>query len=251
MAVTSTTPAPAATGVAPNAAVSATFASGVTGASLAVSGPTGPVAGAVAYDETGCTVTFTPTDPLAWSTGYTATATAAGVVVTDATWTFTTVDEPPVIAAATIFGDATPQNAAWNDPDSVQVATRFTVNVAGDATGVRFYKGAANTGIHTGFLWRADGQLMGQVTVGNETADGWQEAAFASPIRLEPGVEYRVGLHSTTGRYAVDLNALAAQTATGVFTIPAQGSAYTYSTGFPANLSAHNYWVDVTFVPVE
>ena len=56
-------------------------------------------------------------------------------------------------------------------------------------------------------------------------------------------------VHSTTGRYAVDLGALAQPTTSGVFSTPANGSAYTYSTGFPDSTSTHNYWVDVTFTP--
>ena len=50
-------------------------------------------------------------------------------------------------------------------------------------------------------------------------------------------------------RYAVDLGALAQPTTSGVFSTPANGSAYTYSTGFPDSTSTHNYWVDVTFTP--
>lgn len=149
----------------------------------------------------------------------------------------------------TIFGDATPQNPWWNDPDSVQVATRFSVSTAGSATGIRFYKGDANTGVHTGYLWKADGTLLSQIQFSGETASGWQQMSFTTPVHLEPGVEYRVGLHSTTGRYAVDLGALAQPTTSGVFSTPANGSAYTYSTGFPDSTSTHNYWVDVTFTP--
>lgn len=162
-------------------------------------------------------------------------------------WKFTTAAAPAVADAQTIFGNATPQHPWWEDPAQVQVGTRFTVSSPGYAYGVRFYKGSANTGQHTGFLWNSAGQKIGEVQFTAETADGWQTANFASPIALEAGVEYRVGLYSTTGRYAVDLGTLAQETRVGPFTIPANGGAYIYGLDYPRELSPHNYWVDITY----
>lgn len=235
--------------MAPTAVVAVTFAQPVTAPGITVTGPNGAVPGAIVYDDQARTATFTPTEPLAWSTRYDVAVTASSITVADGAWAFTTIAEPPVVDAVTIFGAAVPQNAAWDDPDGVQVATRFSVDVPGEATGVRFYRGAANTGAHTGYLWNADGRLIAEVAFVQETADGWQSALFSTPVALVPGTEYRVGLHSTTGRYAVDIGALATATAVAPFRIPANGSAYIYSREFPANLSTHNYWVDVTFVP--
>jgi len=216
---------------------------------LAVSGPDGAIAGSTSYDSASRTVTFTPAAPLAWSTQYSASVTIPGMDVTGGAWTFTTAAEPEVLGVSTIFGDALPQNGAWDDPDGVQVATRFSVDVAGTASGVRFYEGAANTGAHTGYLWDASGTKLAEVVFTGETTEGWQKADFATPVALQAGVEYRVGLHSTTGRYAVDLGTLSDGLVAGHFTVPEQGSAFTYSTGFPASLSRNNYWVDVLFLP--
>lgn len=245
------TPASGAIDVPPTTTVAATFDRAATGAALAVRQAGVAVAGATTYDAETRTLTFTPTDPLAWQTTFTVQVLIDDRPVPGGAGAFTTAQAPVVRSAASIFGTATPQNAWWNDPDSVQVATRFTVSAAGAATGVRFYKGDANTGLHTGYLWGPDGAPLSQVTFIGETASGWQEMAFATPVELVPGVEYRVGLHSTSGRYAVDLNALAAPKTVGMFTTPASGSAYTYSTGFPNTTTAHNYWVDVVFVPTE
>jgi len=221
----------------------------VADATLAVSGPSGPVAGSTLYDAQTRTATFTPAEPLGWSTRYEVVVTATSVTLANAAWGFTTAAEPQTLDATTIFGAAIPQNDAWDDPNGVQVATRFRVDAPGAATGIRFYKGSANTGVHTGYLWTADGQRLVEIAFVNETADGWQDVQFLEPVPLLPGVEYRVGLHSTTGRYAVDLDALAEETTVGPFTVPADGSAYAYSREFPGHLSRHNYWVDVTFLP--
>lgn len=237
--------------VAPTATISATFDLPVTGAEIQVRQDGALVAGVMTYDEPTRTVIFTPNDPLAWQVTCTIHVTVNGSSVAGGDGGFTTADAPVVLTAASIFGAATPQNAWWNDTDSVQVATRFTVSAAGAATGVRFYKGDANTGLHTGYLWGPDGTPLSQVTFIGETSSGWQEMAFATPVELIPGVEYRVGLHSTSGRYAVDLNALAAPTSSGIFATPASGSAYTYSTAFPDATSTHNFWVDVLFTPTQ
>lgn len=246
--LSSVSPARNAVDVAPTTTVAATFAEDQPAAAIAVAGPSGAVPGTIEYEPTTRTVTFTPTEPLAWSAEYRVTVTVPDREVTDGTWSFTTAAEPATLTAETIFGDAVPQNAAWNDPNGVQVATRFFVDVAGEATGVRFYKGTANTGEHTGYLWR-DGQKLAEVLFLGENAEGWQTARFNTPVALEPGVEYRVGLYSTTGRYAVDLGTLAQETTVGHFRLPANGSAFTYSRGFPDTVATHNYWVDILFTP--
>lgn len=237
--------------MAPTTTITATLDADAPAAALALTTAAGSVAGASDYDASTRTVTFTPTEPLAWSTAYTASVTAGTAQITGATWSFTTTAAPPIIDVVSIFGDAVPQTPAWNDPDGVQVATRFTVDVAGTATGIRFYKGAANTGEHTGYLWNAAGVKLAEVQFTDETADGWQTAALSTPVALQPGVEYRVGLYGTTGRYAVDVRTLRWQTVIGHFTIPDDGSAWVYSREFPSNVSDNNYWVDVLFDPVE
>src|SRR5690348_16563444 len=48
------------------------------------------------------------------------------------------------------------------DPDNVriEVGVKFQSEVAGDVTGIRFYKSTTNTGTHVGNLWSADGTLL-------------------------------------------------------------------------------------------
>jgi hypothetical protein len=250
--VTTTTPASGATGVATNTPITAQLSAAVTGTPpvITVAAPSGAVAGTSAYNATTRVVTFTPTQPLGWSTAYAATVSISGATPSGGSWSFTTAAEPPTVDALNIFAaNAVPASPNWNDPDAVQVGVRFSSSVAGSVTGIRFYKGAQNSGAHVGYLWSNTGTLLATVSFPAETASGWQTAMFSQPVVIQPGVEYRASYHSTVGRYAVDLNGLASAVTNGPLSTPAQGSAYVYGTAYPANLSSHNYWVDVFFVP--
>ncbi len=63
---------------------------------------------------------------------------------------------------------------------------KFRSDIAGFITGVRFYKGAANTGTHVGHLWTANGTLLAEATFNAETASGWQQVDFSTPSRSRP-----------------------------------------------------------------
>ena len=76
------------------------------------------------------------------------------------------------------------------------------MSAAGSATGVRFYKGAGNTGTHVGSLWNAAGERLAQVTFSDETATGWQTATFPAPVALEPDQTYVVSYLAPNGNYA-------------------------------------------------
>jgi len=197
-------------------------------------------------------VSFAPAVPLSWSSAHTATVSNGGTALAGGTWTFTTAAEPSMVSALTIFpSNGVPDNPAWDDSSPVQVGVRFAASVAGNVTGVRFYKGEQNTGTHQGYLWSNTGALLATVEFSNETTSGWQTATFSQPVAIEPGVEYRASYHSSAGRYATTLNALSSAVINGPLSTPAQGAVYVYGTSYPDNLSNHNYWVDVFFVPAQ
>jgi hypothetical protein len=251
--VTSTSPAADATGVAPTQTITAQLsAEPSTTPTLAVAGPAGAVTGASEYDSATRTISFTPAAPLAWSTRYTATVTIAGTTPSGGAWSFTTTTEPPTVDAATIFAaNSVPDHPGWDDTSAVQVGVRFSSAVAGSVTGIRFYKGTQNSGTHQGYLWSSTGSLLASVTFAAETGSGWQTATFSQPVVIQPGVEYRASYHSSVGWYAVSLNGLAAAVSNPPLSTLPQGGVYLYGTDFPANLSTHNYWVDVFFVAAE
>src|SRR6185312_5444037 len=77
-----------------------------------------------------------------------------------------------------------PQTADASDGGSVELGVRFTPAVGGTITGLRFYKGALNTGAHVADLWTASGALMATATFTNETGSGWQQVNFSQPVAV-------------------------------------------------------------------
>ena len=172
--VTSTTPAGAAIGVNAGANVTATFSEPMTSASIDASsfelrGPGGSaVAAAVSYDTATRTATLNPTNALADGTAYTATVkggasgvkdTAGNALANDRTWSFTVAAAPPpgggsgcpcsVWDTSTLPANETEPGDATSP---VEVGVKFRPQVDGQITGLRFYKGTADTGTHTGHL---------------------------------------------------------------------------------------------------
>ena len=56
-----------------------------------------------------------------------------------------------------------------DDASAVELGVRFTADVAGTITGMRFYKGPQNTGTHTGTLWSATGTKLATATFTSES----------------------------------------------------------------------------------
>jgi hypothetical protein len=157
----------------------------------------------------------------------------------------------------TIFAlNTTPSNSSTNEGGAVEVGVKFRSDIAGVVSGVRFYKGAGNTGTHIGNLWAGTGANLGSVTFTAETASGWQRANFATPITISPNTTYIVSYHAPNGHYSGDndyfassgvdngnLHALANGVAGG-------NGVYNYgsTSAFPTDsYRASNYWVDVIF----
>ncbi len=158
----------------------------------------------------------------------------------------------------TVLDFATPTVVDSQDSTSVELGMKFRSDYSGKATGVRFYKAAANTGTHTGSLWAAAGTRLAQVTFTNETASGWQNATFATPVDLTAGTTYVVSYFAPGGRYSFTSGGLASEIVNwplrGLATTTSANGVYAYSTTstFPTSTyNAANYAVDVMFsIPV-
>jgi hypothetical protein len=257
--------------VPPSAAINAPLA-GTTvhsGASVTVAGSAadvGGVVGGVEVSTDGGATWHPATGRESWS--YTWVPGAPGPVTLEARATDDSVNTGaavtiPVTVAprscpCTMWDSAAaPVTAADPDTAAVEVGVKFRSDVAGQVTGVRFYKGSGNTGTHIGHLWTAAGALLGTVTFTGEAAAGWQQATFASPVSISAGTTYIVSYFAPNGHYAADagyfavaghdsapLHALAsgADGLDGVYRYGPSGS------GVP-NLSwqSANYWVDLVF----
>ncbi|RKH56309.1 DUF4082 domain-containing protein [Corallococcus llansteffanensis] len=157
---------------------------------------------------------------------------------------------------ALFAASAVPAVAAANDSAAVELGMRFRSDAPGQLKGVRFYKGAGNTGTHTGSLWSATGSLLATATFQGETASGWQEVRFATPVNITADTNYVVSYHAPAGHYAVTSNGFASALDTPPLHAAANATGagnglYHYSTsGFPTDsFQASNYWVDVAFQP--
>jgi hypothetical protein len=259
-AVTNRTPAPNATKIATTTTVTATFSEPVQASSISfvlrTSGGSN-VAGNVAYDAPSRTATFTPSAQLAFGSGYTATVSGAkdaagNAMAAPVTWSFTTVACPCTIWPST----ATPATANSGDLGPIEVGVKFRSDVDGFITGVRFYKGSGNTGPHIGNLWSAAGALLATATFSNETASGWQQVTFASPVAIVAGQTYVASYHTDSGNYSVNGGYFASEVLSWPLRALSNAQAggnglYKYgATGFPtASFGSSNYWVDVVFSP--
>ncbi len=203
--------------------------------------------------EVGPSATSTIVKGLTNGTSYTFTVTAANEIG----------NSPPSGASGavtpqdTIFDFATPEAETHDETQSVELGVKFSSEVAGTVTGIRFYKSAANTGTHIGSLWSASGTLLASATFTNESASGWQQVNFSTPVAIEANITYVAAYLAPSGEYSFSHKAFATS---GVSNPPLSALAnttsangvYSYSpvSTFPSSTyEGTNYWVDVDFAP--
>nr|CEL12738.1 hypothetical protein [Kibdelosporangium sp. MJ126-NF4]CTQ93498.1 hypothetical protein [Kibdelosporangium sp. MJ126-NF4] len=227
---------------------------------FSLSSPTQNIPGTYALAADGKSATFTPSQPLAAGTKYTATVRASdnagnSIPSPPYTWSFTTGNPRPANCPCTIWDDfATPAEAAANDSSAVELGTKVRFDSRGTVHGIRFYKGPGNTGTHTGSLWTSNGTRMATGTFTGESGGGWQTLTFNSPVTVQSGTTYVVSYYAPNGRYSVtggyfngaggdygSMHALPSGVdgSNGVYRYGAGG-------GFPTSSYGNtNYWVDV------
>jgi hypothetical protein len=150
----------------------------------------------------------------------------------------------------TFFGSEKPVVTSDSDASAVELGLTIVPQISGQITGVRFYKGAGNTGTHTGSLWSASGSRLATATFTGETTSGWQVVRFANPISVTKGTRYVASYYAPRGHYAVATSAFTAAQTRGDLTVPANAGVYRYgASGFPSStFKSSNYYVDVLFV---
>jgi len=150
----------------------------------------------------------------------------------------------------------TPSIPAMAMSAAIEVGVKFRSDVSGNVTGIRFYKGSANTGTHTGSLWTREGKLLATGTFNNETPSGWQTLLFSSPVAISANTTYVASYHSSK-EVALDYNYF---TWHGTDNPPlhalqsgvdGSNGVYVYGSGgkYPINTAnGYNFWVDIVFV---
>src|SRR5580692_554087 len=158
---------------------------------------------------------------------------------------------PNVAAQQTIWPSSTVPAAIDNgNSGPLELGVSFKSDVSGTITGIRFYKSSANIGTHVGRLWSPTGALLASVTFTGETASGWQQANFSTPVAITANIVYVASYGLTIGHFSANWNYFATsgfnnaplhalRTPDGVY-----GTLGTY----PMNThQAASYWVDVVF----
>ncbi len=264
------TPATGATDVALANPVTVTFSESMSAATINSStielrNPANAVVPAsVTYNASTFTATLTPGAWLSPNSTYTVTVkggaadprvkdSAGNALAANAVWTFSTT------ASGTISiwpASATPTLASDADTSSVELGVKFRSDIAGFITGVRFYKGVNNSGVHTGTLWSSTGQVLASATFISETASGWQQVNFPSPVPIAANTTYVASYLAPNGGYAADGNYFASSGVdSGVLHALSNAAAagngvFIYGSGgvFPnQTFESANYWVDVAF----
>ena len=156
---------------------------------------------------------------------------------------------------------AAPKIADGGTDASLELGVQFKSDISANIQGIRFYKSAANTGTHVGNLWSSTGTLLATATFTNETASGWQQVNFATPVPITANTIYVASYHASGGHYAADQSYF---TNSGVDNAPlhalqdgvnGSNGVFVYGTtsAFPnSGFQGSNYWVDVVLaVPVS
>jgi len=175
------------------------------------------------------------------------------------------------VASATTNGGAAVADSIW--PNSYvpaenganygvspyELGVKFTASVAGNVTGVQFYKQTLMGGkLHVGHLWSSTGQLLATATFTNESPSGWQTVAFASPVAIQANAVYVVSFSTGGGYFGYTTSFF---TSGGVASGPLQalagsvpgGDGVYGRTGLFPNINGNgmNFWADVVFSPLS
>jgi len=266
--VTSVEPANGATGVSPTAVIRVNFNEALDAATINSStivlynSTANPVPAVVSYNPSTHSAVLQPSGALFGLQTYTVGVQGGSAGVKDFAGnplannfisTFTTANQ----TSYNIWNASTVPGLVDGGADSpVQLGVKFRSDVAGYLTGIRYYKANANTGTHVGSLWTSTGTRLATATFGSESASGWQQVNFATPVAISANTVYVASYHTTGGHYSADVNYFAnIGVDNGPLHALASGVsggngvyAYGASTAFPNQTwNAANYWVDVVF----
>lgn len=262
----SQTLAGAAAGVTTDAGVSQSSL-GLGGAANSVATDTGTVSTAAMASIAGAAQGQT-TDAGTLNINTVATGDAAGVTTDAGTISITKSLTGDAVASTTLGGinqsaaasvsfwaTPAPANTTEADPSAGALGLEFWAGVAGNVTGVKFYKGsnASVNGGHVGELWnKTTGVRVASVSLNGTTPNAWNSVNFSTPVAIAANARYVIAVWAPGGQgYPHTGNYFAGQYDAGVLHAAAFNGLYYYGangSGIPN--SSHNntnYWVDVVF----
>lgn len=263
--VNSITPANGANSVAVSTTVSIVFSEAMANASISSGSielrdaSSALVNAAVSYNAGTRTATLTPTASLVNATVYTVIVKSGTAGVKDAAGNalasdyiayFTTLSN-----SVSLFSAATVPATFGNDGTALTLGVKFRATQAGLISGIRFYKRAGSTGTNTAVLWSSTGTKLAEAVSGNESASGWQQVLFTTPVSITANTTYVASYHSSSGDYAIANPFFTTAIVNGPLRGLASGEdgpngVYRYGAtpAFPnSNYETSNYYVDVLF----
>lgn len=263
--VSSVTPANGASSVAISTTVSVVFneamlAASISSGSIELRDASSALINAtISYNAANRTATLTPATSLVNATVYTVIVKSGAAGVKDAAGNalasdyisyFTTLSN-----SVSLFSAATVPGSFGNDGTALTLGVKFRATQAGLISGIRFYKRAGSTGTNTAILWSSTGTKLAEAVSGNETASGWQQVLFTTPVSIAANTTYVASYHSSSGDYAIANPFFTTAVVNGPLRGLATGEdgpngVYRYGTtpAFPnSNYETSNYYVDVLF----
>src|SRR5205085_7329813 len=153
--------------------------------------------------EVGANATSAIVKALTNGTSYTFTVSATNAIGTSSQ----SAASNSVVPQNTIFDFATPATLDAGDTASTEVGVKFSSESFGLITGIRFYKAPANSGTHIGSLWNSTGTLLASATFTGESAGGWQQVNFSTPVAINANTTYVAGYLAPKGHYSANPNA--------------------------------------------
>lgn len=233
-----------------------------------------PVSATVSYDAAAKKASLVVEGGFTPGETYTATLKGgAGVAIetlngiklaSDYSWSFTAVaqDQCP----CTLKDRVNPAGAQYFDEvlSGVEIGVKIVPQGNGYIQSLRFYKPIiASETTHIGNIWDKNGTKLASVTFTGESDYGWQEAKFATPVRVYEGQPYVISYGTTEGQYISSVGGLnTAISSYGLVALEtgnagnaasgsnnANGVFSTTMGNYPASASPNGayYWIDAVY----
>ncbi|MEQ1956581.1 DUF4082 domain-containing protein [Mesorhizobium yinganensis] len=202
----------------------------------------------LAFNAATRTLSGTPTS--AGTVNVRVTATDAGGLFATETFSVTASTTYSLFSAS-----ATPTQTTLNDGQQLEVGVKFSANIAGQVTAIKFYRSAIDVGQNVVDLWTSTGTKLATATYSGTTGSGWQTVALATPVSITANTTYVASYH-TTGAYVATDSFFTTALTNGPLTAPSgTNGVYRYGGSatagiFPnSSFSSANYYADVVFKP--
>ncbi|MBC7946996.1 MAG: DUF4082 domain-containing protein [Chitinophagaceae bacterium] len=173
----------------------------------------------------------------------------------------------------TEFPSGGPGGSEANNDDNppqggVETGLKLRFTRAGSISAVRFYKGNNNTGLHVGRIWNmTTGTILTSANFTGETANGWQQLTFGSPVFVDVNDVYLASVFSPTGTYNATIGYFSSSISNNTMIAVGAGDSYPgvsngngvyeytaapRTTGNPptSTFNGTNYWIDIVFTPL-